>query len=328
MTTPLVVILGPTASGKSCLSFHLAKTFCGEIVNCDSVQVYRYLDIGTSKPTRQEQFEISHHLLDVVEPDRLFTAGDYMIQGRTILAEIRRRGHLPILAGGSGLYLRALLKGLFNGPKRSEMLRDRLKRKALDKGAPHLHRVLCRVDPISGRKISPQDLPKIIRALEVFCLTSKPISWHFGSGRDPLQGFQILKIGLNPPRKSLYESIDGRVERMFSAGLVEEVQSILNRGFSEDAKALQSLGYSQVLQYLHGELNLAKTLDLTKRETRHYAKRQLTWFRKEEDVFWFEGFGTDPCVQANVQVKVQAFLETITPSGIGPQIQGIVGAQA
>ena len=322
MTAPLVVILGPTASGKSSLALHLAKSFSGEIVNCDSVQVYRSLDIGTSKPTRQERIDVRHHLIDVVDPDRLFTAGDYLVQGRAAVSEIWGRHLLPIVAGGTGLYLRALLAGLFNGPKRSEVLRSRLNKIVGRRGLSHLHSVLHRIDPVSARRISINDKPKVIRALEVFFLTSKPLSWHFDSGRTPLQGFKILKIGLNPPRKSLYEAIDRRVEEMFANGLVEEVQSILNRGFSPGLKALNSLGYAQVVRHLQGELSLAETLDLTQRETRHYAKRQLTWFRKENEVFWFDGFGSNPIVQMSAQSRVQAFLNCFqgvvqTPGGKG-----------
>jgi tRNA dimethylallyltransferase len=308
MIAPLVVILGPTASGKSSLALHLAKAFSGEIVNCDSVQVYRYLEIGASKPSHRERAEIPHHLLDVVDPDQLFTAGEYLSQGRAVLAEIRERRHLPIVAGGTGLYLRALLTGLFDGPKRSEELRKRLNALTESKGIVHLHRLLNRVDPDSADRISVRDKPKMIRALEVFFLTSKPISWHFNTGRKPLQGFKALKIGLSPPKALVYQAIDCRVEQMFTDGLVSEVQSILVRGFSPNLKALQSLGYVQVVRHLQGELTLTEAEEQTKLKTRQYAKRQMTWFRKEDNVIWFEGFGNDPFVQREVQTKVRSFL--------------------
>lgn len=313
MIAPLVVILGPTASGKSSLALHLAKAFSGEIVNCDSVQVYRYLEIGASKPSHRERAEIPHHLLDVVDPDQLFTAGEYLSQGRAVLAEIRQRRNLPIVAGGTGLYLRALLMGLFDGPKRSEELRQRLNALSESKGIAHLHRLLNRVDPDSADRISVRDKPKMIRALEVFFLTSKPISWHFNAGRKPLQGFKALKIGLSPPKALVYQAINLRVEQMFADGLVSEVQSILERGFSPNLKALQSLGYFQVVRHLQGELTLTEAEEQTQRETRQYAKRQMTWFRKEDNVIWFEGFGKDPSVQREVQAIVRSFLGSFGP---------------
>lgn len=313
MIVPLVVILGPTASGKSSLALHLAKAFSGEIVNCDSVQVYRYLEIGASKPSHRERAEIPHHLLDVVDPDQLFTAGEYLSQGRAVLAEIRQRRNLPIVAGGTGLYLRALLMGLFDGPKRSEELRQRLNALSESKGIAHLHRLLNRVDPDSADRISVRDKPKMIRALEVFFLTSKPISWHFNAGRKPLQGFKALKIGLSPPKALVYQAINLRVEQMFADGLVSEVQSILERGFSPNLKALQSLGYFQVVRHLQGGLTLTEAEEQTKLKTRQYAKRQMTWFRKEDNVIWFEGFGKDPSVQREVQAIVRSFLGSFGP---------------
>jgi tRNA dimethylallyltransferase len=308
MNTPLFVILGPTASGKSSLALQLAQFLPVEIVNCDSVQVYKYLDIGSSKASESEQAGIPHHLMDILEPDQLFTAGEYLVRGRKVLGEIQKRSRIPVVVGGTGLYLRALLDGLFEGPKRSEALRQRLSRLAERKGLVYLHRLLKRVDADSAQRILPNDKPKIIRALEVFYLTSRPISWHFRSGREPLRGFRILKIGLNPPRKLLYESIEQRVEQMFASGLVGEVKLILSRGFSSDLKSLQSLGYLQVIRYLQGQITLSEAVALTKLRTRQYAKRQLTWFRKEKEVVWFEGLGASPSLQAEVRTRVASFL--------------------
>ncbi|HVN81228.1 MAG TPA: tRNA (adenosine(37)-N6)-dimethylallyltransferase MiaA [Terriglobia bacterium] len=322
---PLIVILGPTASGKSSLALHLAKTFSGEIVGCDSVQVYRSLDIGTSKPTSRERSDVPHHLIDVVDPDQLFTAGDYAAQGRAVLAEISERRILPIVVGGTGFYLRALLMGLFSGPKRSEVVRDRLNEIVERKGLIHLHTLLQRIDPVSAKKISAKDRPKIVRALEVFLLTSKPISRHFDEGRVPLQGFKILKIGLNPPRKSLYEAIDRRVDKMFADGLVEEVKSILSRGYSPASKALNSLGYSQVVRHLQGELTLAETVEMTQRETRRYAKRQMTWFRKENEVIWYDGFGGDLSMQSTSQSIVRTFLDSLQQAIQMPEFRDLAG---
>jgi tRNA dimethylallyltransferase len=246
-------------------------------------------------------------LIDVVEPDQVFTAGEYLRLGRTVLSQIRERRRIPIVAGGTGLYLRALLEGLFEGPQRSESLRARLSRRAEQKGSTYLHRLLSRVDPSSARSISPNDKPKMIRALEVYVLTSVPISRHFTLGRDPLRGFDVLQIGLNPPRQLLYEFIDRRVTEMFSMGLVEEVKGICAT-FGPDLKPLQSLGYAQTISYLRGEISLDEAVALTQRQTRQYAKRQLTWFRRDKDMHWFEGFGSEAWVREAAGELVAKFL--------------------
>ena len=317
MKTPLIAVLGPTASGKSSLALRLAHRFRGEIVGCDSVQVYRLLDIGTSKVLKHEQAGITHHLIDFLNPDREFTAGQYMNQGREVLAGIKERGNLPLVVGGTGLYLRALLTGLFDGPSRCQALRRRFQQQAQRKGEAHLHRLLARVDRDSARRISPRDRPKIIRALEVFFLTAKPLSSHFHRATEKLQGFHLLKIGLNPPRPQLYERIEERVDRMFSDGLVEEVQSILEKGYSPTCKPLQSLGYPQVLHYLQGKISLQAAVAATKQATRQYAKRQLTWFRKEADVIWFHGFGNEGPLEAAIEAHVMGFFRggTTLPGG-------------
>ncbi len=221
----LVVILGPTASGKSALAIQLAQEFAGEIVSCDSVALYRYFEIGTAKPTREQRALVPHHLLDVAEPDEPFTAGEYARQARAIIDEIARRGHLPIVVGGTGLYLRALLEGLFPGPQRSEDLRQRLRASAAIRGSAYLHRLLTRLDPEAASKIHANDLPKLVRAIEV-CLASRAQMSELWKqrGRDPLRGFQVLRIGLNPPREKLYERINQRAARMFEDGLIEETR--------------------------------------------------------------------------------------------------------
>jgi tRNA dimethylallyltransferase len=309
MKKALIVIVGPTASGKSQLAIELARKFGGEIVGCDSIQVYKYLNIGSAKVTEAEQEGIRHHLIDLLEPDQPFTAGDYLCLGRQALQDIQRRNHVPFVVGGTGLYLRALLEGLFEGPKRSDKLRQKLNDLAESKGNFHLHQVLERVDPVSSRKISVNDRPKMIRAIEVFLLTSKPLSWHFQAGRDPLQGFEVLKIGLNPPRHRLYELIDRRVDQMFAKGLVEEVRSILSWGFAPELKPFESLGYFQVVRFLNGEIGLSEAVALAKRDTRRYAKRQLTWFQKEEECTWYDSTGADPQLQARAKAAVAAFLK-------------------
>jgi tRNA dimethylallyltransferase len=308
MKTPLIVIVGPTASGKSQLGIELAREFGGEILSCDSVQVYRYLNIGSAKLSKAEQRGIPHHLVDLLEPEEPFTAGDYLRIGRQTLHEIRSRGRLPLVVGGTGLYLRALLEGLFQGPGRSLELRQRLNDLAERKGNHYLHRVLQRVDPVLAGKIMVNDRHKMIRALEVFLLTSRPLSSLFERGRDSLQGFEILKIGLNPPRPQLYDLIERRVDRMFAEGLVEEVQSILARGFHPKLKPFESLGYSQVLRFLNGEVTLGEASALTKQDTRRYAKRQLTWFRRERDCVWYDSFGSDSQLQAWAKATVDTFL--------------------
>ncbi|MCY3759205.1 MAG: tRNA (adenosine(37)-N6)-dimethylallyltransferase MiaA [Acidobacteria bacterium] len=314
---PLIAVLGPTASGKSGLALRLARRFRGEIVGCDSVQVYRFLDIGTSKVLKPQQAGIPHHLIDFLNPDQEFTAGQYMALGRRVLSEIGQRGNLPLVTGGTGLYLRALLDGLFDGPSRCESLRGRLRQQARRKGDTHLHRLLARVDPDSARRISPRDQPKIIRALEVFFLTAKPISLHFRADTEKLQGFRLLKIGLDPPRDPLYRRIEERVDRMFAGGLVEEVRSILARGYSADCKPLQSLGYLQVVRFLKGEKSLQAAVDATKQATRNYAKRQLTWFRKEEKVIRFPGFGDEDSLGSAVEAYAGDFVQAGSrrPSG-------------
>jgi tRNA dimethylallyltransferase len=309
MKTPLIVIVGPTASGKSHLAIELARQFDGEIVSCDSVQVYKYLNIGSAKSSKAEQWGIPHHLIDLLELDQPFTAGDYLRLGRQVLEEIRRRSRVPLVVGGTGLYLRALLEGLFQGPGRSEKLRQRLNDLAERKGNLHLHRVLERVDPVSARKITVNDRHKMIRALEVFLLTAKPLSWHFHAGKSPLEGFEVLKIGLNPPRGLLYELIERRVDQMFAEGLVEEVQSILARGCAPELKPFESLGYFQVVRFLNGEISLGEARTLTKQDTRRYAKRQLTWFRREEECIWYDSTGSDPQLQACARATVAAFLK-------------------
>ncbi|MFN8005521.1 MAG: tRNA (adenosine(37)-N6)-dimethylallyltransferase MiaA [Terriglobia bacterium] len=309
MTPPLVVVLGPTMSGKSGLAVELAKQFSGEVLSCDSVQVYKGFNIGTAKLTPLQQQQIPHHLIDIVEPAQLFTAGDYARIGREVLADVSQRRQLPIIAGGTGLYLRALLEGLFEGPKRSEALRLELTELASLKGVEYLHGTLMEVDPGSAQRISPQDQAKLIRALEVFYLTAKPLSQHWLKGRDPLQGYRVLKLGLNPPRQQLYQAIDLRVEQMFNEGLVEEVQSLLAKTGSSTANAFQSLGYSQTIRYLQGELDLVEAISLTQQGTRHYAKRQMTWFRKEKNVHWLEGFGFDAAIQALAFQEVASLLK-------------------
>jgi len=296
----LVVILGPTASGKTALSLHLAERFAGEIVSCDSVAVYREFEIGTAKPSRQERERVPHHLIDVVAPAGFFTAGDYSRLARQAVAEISARRRLPIIVGGTGLYLRALLEGLFPGPPRSEELRARLRERAAERGAEYLHKLLCRLDPKAAQAVHANDVAKTIRALEVSIIARRPMTDMWQQGREPLRGFRILRIGLDPDRAALYERINERAQRMFLSGLIEETRLLADR-YGAAARPLTSLGYKQALEYLQGGLSLEQAIQAVQQGHRNYAKRQMTWFRREPEVEWFAGFGSDPQIQQRVE---------------------------
>jgi tRNA dimethylallyltransferase len=291
-----VVVLGPTASGKTALSLAIARRFNGEIVNCDSVAMYREFEIGTAKPTAAERAQASHHLLDCVEPAAYITAGEYARQARTVLREIAARGRLPIVTGGTGLYLRALLEGLFPGPQRSEGLRDRLRASAEKRGTEHLHLILRRLDPSAAQRIHANDIPKLIRAIEVCLASRRPMTELWQEGREPLQGFRILRLGLSPEREALYMRINQRAEKMFDEGLITETEGLLAK-YGEQARPLASLGYKQALQLLRGELDRNQALEAAQQAHRNYAKRQLTWFRREPDVQWLAGFGDNSAIQ-------------------------------
>ena len=309
----LLVLLGPTASGKTALSLAVAQRFRGEIVNCDSVAMYREFEIGTAKPTLEERSRAPHHLFDVVDASGYITAGEYARQARQVVREISSRGRLPIVVGGTGLYLRAFLDGLFAGPGRSEELRERLRVRAGNHGPNYLHRILVRLDRAAAVKIHANDAPKLIRAIEV-CLTSRHKSsrqkmselWQ-QQGRDPLRGFRILRLGLDPEREALYERINQRAQRMFDAGLVEETQALVEK-YRAGARPLASLGYRQATQFLHGELSREQAIVAAQQAHRNYAKRQMTWFRREPDVTWLRGFGDDLGIQ-------QKAVFAIDPSG-------------
>ena len=290
-----VLLLGPTGSGKTALSLALGEHFGGEIVSCDSVAVYRGMDLGSAKPTLAEQARLPHHLIDVADPDQTFTAGEYSRQARVALKQIAARGHLPIVTGGTGLYLRALTMGLFAGPERQDELRARLYQSHERHGGPWLHRLLHRLDADTAARIHPNDTPKLIRAIEVCLSVRKPMSEVLEDqekARDPLTGFRLLRIGLNPPRKSLYERINQRCAAIFDAGLVEETRGLLAR-FGPVA-SLNALGYRQALAVLAGTMSLAAGLEAARQGHRNYAKRQLTWFRREPEVHWIGDFGDQP----------------------------------
>jgi tRNA dimethylallyltransferase len=299
-----VIVLGPTGSGKTALSLELAERFGGEIVSCDSVAVYRGMELGTAKPTAGERARVPHHLIDVTTPDQPFTAGEYSRQARAALKNIARRGKLPIVTGGTGLYLRALTEGLFVGPARQEELRGRLTRSRERHGAAWLHRMLQRLDPKSAARIHANDAAKLMRAIEVCLAGRKPMSEMLGArarARDPLTGFRLLRIGLNPPRRQLYERLNRRAAAMFAAGLVDETRGLLET--YGQVKALDSLGYRQAVRVLRDSLPAVEAVTAAQQGHRNYAKRQLTWFRREPDVHWLEGFGdAAETVQAAVEL--------------------------
>lgn len=306
---PLLVVLhGATASGKTSLAIELAERFSGEIVSCDSVAAYRDLEIGTAKPTAEERARVAHHMLDVVSPSEAYTAGDYSRDARVVLAKIVARGHMPIVAGGTGLYLRALLDGLFPGPRRSEELRERLRGIAEKRGETYLARILRRLDPASAMRIHPNDTPKIIRAIEVTLAGRQPMSAAWQAGRNPLQGFRVLRLGLDPPRRDLYARIDDRAAAMFATGLVEETEQLLAR-YGADCRPLASLGYRQAAMLLGGELSSSDAIAATQQGHRNYAKRQGTWFRHEPEVHWLDGFGDEPEIAAQAIAYIEQGLK-------------------
>lgn len=303
----LVVILGPTGSGKTALSLSLAERFGGEIVNCDSVAMYREFELGTAKPTVSERASAPHHLLDFVDPAGYITAGEYARQAREVLREISARNALPIVVGGTGLYLRALLEGLFAGPRRSEELRERLRQRAAERGTGYLHGILSRLDPPAATKIHPNDIPKLVRAIEICVASRTKMTEMWGQGRELLRGFRILRLGLDPGRQALYERINQRAQRMFAAGLVEETKTLLTK-YGETSRPLAALGYKQAVQLLCGTIDEETAVRTAQQAHRNYAKRQMTWFRREPDVVWLAGFGDDETVQAEAISRISAVI--------------------
>jgi tRNA dimethylallyltransferase len=297
---PLIAIVGPTAAGKSALALVLAERLNGEVVNYDSVQLYRGFDVGSGKLPPAERRGIAHHLLDCLEPADDFNAGDYRREALKVLADLRGRSKLPVFAGGTGLYLRALLLGLFEGPVRSEALRERLRTLVERRGREFLHRLLVRLDAVAAARIQPCDTQKLIRAVEVCVLAKQPLSAMLERGRAGLEGYHVVKLGLDPPRPRLYDRINRRVEAMFAAGLMEETQTLLHLPHAPRIKPLGALGYRHACAVWQGKVSREAAVIATQLGTRHYAKRQLTWFRREADITWFEGFGDDPQVQRRI----------------------------
>jgi tRNA dimethylallyltransferase len=307
--SPLIVVAGPTASGKTSLAIRLAQEFNGEIVSCDSVAVYREMEIGTAKPSPDERAQVQHHMIDVAWPDQPYTAGEYSRNAREALTGIRERGHLPIVAGGTGLYLRALIEGLFPSPPADPARRDRLRKLAAAKGPAHLHRILCRLDPAAATLVHSNDLPKVIRAVEVSLAARQPLTEQWKQGRNALTGYNILQIGLSPPRDLLYERINHRAAAMFDRGLVEETERLLAR-YGENCRPLASLGYAEAAAVLRGELTREQAVPQAQQGHRNYAKRQLTWFRREPTMHWLQNLGSDEETISEAKHQVATLLTT------------------
>jgi tRNA dimethylallyltransferase len=304
---PLLVVAGPTASGKTALALQLAEEFGGEIVSCDSVAVYRLMEIGTAKPSAEERVRVPHHCLDLYWPNEACTAGDYARAARAALADIRSRGCVPIVAGGTGLYLRALLDGLAPAPQRDEALRSRLQERAVRKGSPWLHRILQRLDPRAAELIHANDTPKLIRSIEVTLAARQPQTQQWRAGREALRGYRVLQIGLAPARESLYERINARAAAMFERGLVAETEMLRTR-FGDHCRALDSLGYAQARSVLRGDLSVNEAIAAAQQGHRNYAKRQRTWFRRETAMHWLKGFGDDPDIQRDAAALARQHL--------------------
>jgi len=306
---PIIAIVGPTASGKSELGIETALRFRGEIINCDSVQVYREIEIATAKLPVEERRGVAHHLIDFVPPEVNYTAGDWARDATKKIEEIEMRGRLAIIVGGTGFYLRALRQPFFPGQPTNEKLRRRLTEIRERRDVWHLHRMLQRLDPASASRLHARDWPRVQRALEVLFQTGRTFSEQQPARPAPHESAtRIHVLALNPPRSQLYERINTRAEAHFAAGLVDEVQNLLERGVPAESSALGSHGYRRVVEYLSGERDLASAIEQTKLDVRHYAKRQLTWFRREPGVVWFEGFGTD----TRLKEKVVEYIEKLS----------------
>jgi tRNA dimethylallyltransferase len=306
----LVAVVGPTATGKSALGLGLAEAFGGEIVSCDSTAVYRGVDIGTDKLPEQARRGIPHHLIDVVAATETYSAAEYARAASAAVRDILARGRLPILVGGTGFYYRALVRGLFPGPARDDGLRARLDAVAERRGVVSLHRWLTRVDAASARRIQPRDRKRLVRALEVYLLTGRPLTDHFGETTSPIAGTRVLAMGVSMARPALRERVAARVDAQFARGVVAEVQRLIAAGVPASAHAFSGLVYRQVVEMLRSVRDEAATRELIVRENMRYARRQLIWFRKEPNVRWLEGPGESPAALASARDLVAAFLQS------------------
>ena len=304
----VVAILGPTATGKSALALAVAGRYDGEIINCDSTAVYRGFDIGTDKIAPADRRGIPHHLIDIVDPTDEYTAAQYARDAAAIIRDVHARGRLPVLAGGTGFYFRALTRGLFPGPGRNAALRQRLESIAERRGVAFLHRLLRKVDPGSARRIQPRDLKRLVRALEVFFLTGRPLTAHFADTASPIADLEVLAVGLRLPAARISERVTRRVDQQFDRGLLDEIRTLLARGIPEDARPFGGLVYRQALEHLHGVRDQASTRALIAQGNRRYARRQLIWFRKEPNLSWFDGPGESSAIAAAVMHLIDAYV--------------------
>jgi tRNA dimethylallyltransferase len=303
----MFAIVGPTASGKSTLGINIALEINGEIINCDSVQVYQEIEIATAKVPFEERRGVPHHLIDFVSPDINYTAVEWARAAVKAIEEVESRGRVPLLVGGTGFYLRALRQPFFVSPQTDESLRRRLNQIRERHGPEHLHKLLRRIDPLAAQQLYPRDWPRVQRAIEVYLQTGRSIVDQQPARPDPHESSRRLRVlALNPPRDELYKRINERTEAHFRAGLVEEVRNLLDRGYAPNSNALGAHGYRRVVEYLNGLRDLESAVEQTKLDVRHYAKRQLTWFRHEADVEWFEGFGEENSVLQSVLKSISA----------------------
>jgi len=290
----VVAIVGPTASGKSTLAIEVALRLNGEIINCDSVQVYKEIEIATAKVPLAERKGIPHHLIDFVSPMVNYTAGEWAREAAQVIEEIQDRGKMVLLVGGTGFYLRALRRPFFTSPQTDASLRERITQVRERRGPEYLHRLLKRVDPLAALRFFPRDWPRVQRALEVRIQTGRSITEHLDERPEPHESTRRLRVlALNPPRKELYERINQRTEMHFAAGLVDEVKTLLDKGVPAHSSALGAHGYRRVVEFLQSRRTLESAIEQTSLDVRHYAKRQLTWFRHEADVEWIHGFGEE-----------------------------------
>jgi tRNA dimethylallyltransferase len=303
-----VAVLGPTATGKSALALAIAERFSGEIINCDSTAVYRGFDIGTDKIAPADRRGIPHHLIDIVDPTAEYTAAQFARDAAAVIRDVHARGRLPILAGGTGFYYRALTRGLFHGPGRDAALRARLESVAQRRGVGFLHRMLSRVDAESARRIQPRDLKRLVRALEVFFLTGRPLTDHFAETASPIPDVDVLPIALRLPAAAISERVTRRVDEQFARGLLDEIRSLLSQGIPEEARPFGGLVYRQALEHLHGVRDEAATRALIAQENRRYARRQLIWFRKEPNLVWFDGPGESAAASSAVLRLIENYV--------------------
>ena len=308
MKPAVVAILGPTATGKSALALALAERYGGEIINCDSTAVYRGFDIGTDKTAPADRRGIPHHLIDIADPADDYTAAQYARDAAAVVRDVHARGRLPILAGGTGFYYRALTRGLFPGPGRDAALRQRLEAIAERRGVTLLHRMLRKVDPASALRIQPRDLKRLVRALEVFFLTGRPLTAHFADTVSPLPDVDVVAIGLRLPAEQISQRVTRRVGEQFERGLLDEIRHLIARGIPEAARPFGGLVYRQALEHLHGVRDEAATRALIAQQNRRYARRQLIWFRKEPNLSWFDGPGESEGTIAAVQRLIDTYV--------------------